>query len=164
MPADTIVESKNGTGKTLAFVVPTLMRLRPEHDRLQCVVLAPTREIAVQIQQCFRKVGRRFPPSKKYRQIFVILVPVVRRALSVSPWRHDHLSSDLAAATFTFFDCALLFLATFRSSVFCTRFGLIFPSHLRSTSCSVISTEAISSPLVTYLGLGYLCVHNICHL
>lgn len=63
MFVDTIVEAKNGTGKTLTFVIPTLMRLKVEQSHLQSIVLAPTREIAVQIQQCFKKVGQ-FLPGK----------------------------------------------------------------------------------------------------
>lgn len=55
---DTIVEAKNGTGKTLTFVIPTLMRLKIEQSNLQTIILAPTREIAVQIQQCIKKVGQ----------------------------------------------------------------------------------------------------------
>lgn len=58
---DTIVEAKNGTGKTLTFVIPTLIRLKLEQDHLQTIILAPTREIAVQIQQCFKKVGQHLP-------------------------------------------------------------------------------------------------------
>lgn len=61
--ADTIVEAKNGTGKTLSFVIPTLVRLKVDQSNLQTIVLAPTREIAVQIQQCFKKVGQ-FLPGK----------------------------------------------------------------------------------------------------
>lgn len=63
MFVDTIVEAKNGTGKTLTFVIPTLMRLKVEQSHLQSIILAPTREIAVQIQQCFKKVGQ-FLPGK----------------------------------------------------------------------------------------------------
>jgi superfamily II DNA/RNA helicase len=58
---DTIVEAKNGTGKTLSFVIPTLVRLKVDQSNLQTIVLAPTREIAVQIQQCFKKVGQYLP-------------------------------------------------------------------------------------------------------
>lgn len=55
---DTIVEAKNGTGKTLTFVIPILMRLKIDQRNLQTIILAPTREIAVQIQQCIKKVGQ----------------------------------------------------------------------------------------------------------
>ncbi|XP_025421483.1 probable ATP-dependent RNA helicase ddx20 [Sipha flava] len=61
---DTIVEAKNGTGKTLSFVIPTLVRLKVDQSNLQTIVLAPTREIAVQIQQCFKKVGQYLPDLK----------------------------------------------------------------------------------------------------
>lgn len=61
---DTIVEAKNGTGKTLTFVIPTLFRLKLNQSVLQTIILAPTREIAVQIQQCFKKVGQHMPGMK----------------------------------------------------------------------------------------------------
>uniref|UniRef100_A0A2S2PUL9 RNA helicase n=1 Tax=Schizaphis graminum TaxID=13262 RepID=A0A2S2PUL9_SCHGA len=61
---DTIVEAKNGTGKTLTFVIPTLIKLKLEQNHLQTIILAPTREIAVQIQQCFKKVGQHLPGLK----------------------------------------------------------------------------------------------------
>ncbi|XP_050520403.1 DEAD-box ATP-dependent RNA helicase CshA-like isoform X2 [Daktulosphaira vitifoliae] len=61
---DTIVEAKNGTGKTLTFVIPILMKLKVDQPNLQSIVLAPTREIAVQIQQCFKKVGTYIPDLK----------------------------------------------------------------------------------------------------
>jgi len=61
---DTVVEAKNGTGKTLTFVIPTLMRLKIEQSCLQTIILAPTREIAVQIQQCFKKVGQHLSGKK----------------------------------------------------------------------------------------------------
>lgn len=55
---DTVIKAKNGTGKTLTFVLPTLMKLKLEKNQLQAIVLAPTREIAFQIQQCFNQVGQ----------------------------------------------------------------------------------------------------------
>jgi len=67
---DTIVEAKNGTGKTLTFVIPTLIRLKLEQVHLQTIILAPTREIAVQIQQCFKKVGQHLPGTYKKTLFF----------------------------------------------------------------------------------------------
>jgi len=67
---DTIVEAKNGTGKTLTFVIPTLIRLKLEQVHLQTIILAPTREIAVQIQQCFKKVGQHLPGTFKKTLFF----------------------------------------------------------------------------------------------
>ena len=60
---DLIGIAQTGTGKTAAFALPILHRLsqaakRP--DRLACrvLVLSPTRELAGQIEQSFRKYGR----------------------------------------------------------------------------------------------------------
>lgn len=58
MFTDTVIEAKNGTGKTLTFVIPTLIKLKLEQSYLQSIILTPTREIAFQIQQCFNQVGR----------------------------------------------------------------------------------------------------------
>ncbi|HLO98787.1 MAG TPA: DEAD/DEAH box helicase, partial [Fimbriimonas sp.] len=51
---DTIGIAQTGTGKTLAFGVPTLMRLTQTG---QALILAPTRELAMQIDSALRFVG-----------------------------------------------------------------------------------------------------------
>ncbi|WP_236634884.1 DEAD/DEAH box helicase [Alteribacter lacisalsi] len=44
-----VVQSQTGTGKTLAFVLPMLERIDTSSDEVQGLILAPTRELAVQI-------------------------------------------------------------------------------------------------------------------
>lgn len=46
---DLIVKAPTGTGKTFAFGIPVLERLKPDKENVQAVILAPTRELAVQI-------------------------------------------------------------------------------------------------------------------
>ncbi|WP_195575812.1 DEAD/DEAH box helicase [Paenibacillus sp. 1001270B_150601_E10] len=46
---DVLAQSQTGTGKTLAYLLPVLMKLRPEEKRTQAVVVAPTQELAMQI-------------------------------------------------------------------------------------------------------------------
>lgn len=46
---DLHAQAQTGTGKTLAFGIPLLMRIDKEKKHPQAVVLAPTRELAVQI-------------------------------------------------------------------------------------------------------------------
>jgi ATP-dependent RNA helicase DeaD len=53
---DLIVRSKTGSGKTLAFLLPIMQQLQPEG--LQALILAPTRELAVQIEKEIRKFGK----------------------------------------------------------------------------------------------------------
>ena len=47
------LNSETGTGKTLAYLLPIVSRLEVQRDATQVVVLAPTHELAIQIQhQC----------------------------------------------------------------------------------------------------------------
>ncbi|MFW6110813.1 MAG: DEAD/DEAH box helicase [Thermoproteota archaeon] len=48
---DVIGQAKTGTGKTAAFGVPMVERLNPEDNRVQAVVLEPTRELAKQVAE-----------------------------------------------------------------------------------------------------------------
>lgn len=52
---DLIAESPTGTGKTLAYIIPLLERIDPQRKNLQAVILAPTRELVMQIQQEIQK-------------------------------------------------------------------------------------------------------------
>lgn len=59
---DVLAIAQTGTGKTAAFVIPLLelinRRKRANRaDGIKCVVLAPTRELAVQIEKVFNEIG-----------------------------------------------------------------------------------------------------------
>lgn len=53
---DIIGQSQTGTGKTAAFGIPILERINPEDRRLQALILCPTRELAIQVSEEFRKL------------------------------------------------------------------------------------------------------------
>ena len=53
---DIIGQSQTGTGKTAAFGIPLLERINPEDRRLQALILCPTRELALQVSEEFRKL------------------------------------------------------------------------------------------------------------
>jgi ATP-dependent RNA helicase DeaD len=55
---DLIVQSQTGTGKTAAFAIPLLELVSPEKPFVQALVLVPTRELAIQVGNDFRKIGR----------------------------------------------------------------------------------------------------------
>lgn len=46
---DIIGQAQTGTGKTAAFSLPLLERLDPEKSKIQAIILAPTRELAIQV-------------------------------------------------------------------------------------------------------------------
>ena len=48
---DTIAQAQSGTGKTVTFAVAILQRLEVEVQECQALILAPTRELAQQIQK-----------------------------------------------------------------------------------------------------------------
>ena len=53
---DIIGQSQTGTGKTAAFGIPLLERINPDDRRLQALILCPTRELAIQVSEEFRKL------------------------------------------------------------------------------------------------------------
>ena len=55
---DIIGAAQTGTGKTAAFALPTLARLGPAGGKPRCLVLVPTRELAIQVDENFRKYGK----------------------------------------------------------------------------------------------------------
>lgn len=55
---DIILLSPTGSGKTLAFTLPVMKMLKPSTGRVQCVVIAPSRELVVQIAGVMREVGQ----------------------------------------------------------------------------------------------------------
>lgn len=54
---DAIVQSQTGTGKTLAFLLPLLEKIKPQADVAQGLVVTPTRELAIQIAKVADYLG-----------------------------------------------------------------------------------------------------------
>ncbi|KAI9738342.1 MAG: DExD/H-box ATP-dependent RNA helicase dhh1 [Cirrosporium novae-zelandiae] len=55
---DILARAKNGTGKTAAFVIPTLERINPKNPKTQALILVPTRELALQTSQVCKTLGK----------------------------------------------------------------------------------------------------------
>ncbi|WP_376696228.1 DEAD/DEAH box helicase [Wenzhouxiangella sp. EGI_FJ10305] len=51
---DVLGQAQTGTGKTAAFALPILARLKPGEARPAALVLAPTRELAIQVAEAFQ--------------------------------------------------------------------------------------------------------------
>ncbi|MEH6537990.1 MAG: DEAD/DEAH box helicase [Psychroserpens sp.] len=63
---NTILLSPTGTGKTLAFSLPLLKFLDPESKEVQALILVPSRELAIQIEQVIRSMGSGYKVNAVY--------------------------------------------------------------------------------------------------
>ena len=58
---DVLGQAQTGTGKTAAFALPILSRLDQRKTRPQALVLAPTRELAIQVAEAFQRYATHLP-------------------------------------------------------------------------------------------------------
>ncbi|MBX4205207.1 MAG: DEAD/DEAH box helicase, partial [Candidatus Doudnabacteria bacterium] len=49
--------AQTGTGKTLAFGIPMIQRLAQSGGKMKGLVILPTRELALQVDETLRKIG-----------------------------------------------------------------------------------------------------------
>jgi ATP-dependent RNA helicase DeaD len=68
---DLIVQSRTGSGKTGAFLLPLLELLDPRIDGAQALILTPTRELANQIHQAFLDLHEGTPESNRIKTALV---------------------------------------------------------------------------------------------
>ena len=64
--ANTVLLSPTGTGKTLGFSLPLLKYLDSDCHEVQALILVPTRELAIQIEQVIRTMGSGFKVNAVY--------------------------------------------------------------------------------------------------
>ncbi|KGR15817.1 ATP-dependent RNA helicase DHH1 [Candida albicans P57072] len=55
---DILARAKNGTGKTASFIIPCLQLVKPKLNKVQALILVPTRELALQTSQVVRTLGK----------------------------------------------------------------------------------------------------------
>lgn len=63
---NTVLLSPTGTGKTLAFLLPILPLLDSKLEQIQVLILVPSRELAIQIEQVVREMGTGFKTNAVY--------------------------------------------------------------------------------------------------
>lgn len=63
---DILLLSPTGSGKTLAFLLAVLELLDKESNQVQCLILTPSRELAIQIEQVWKKMSTGFKVSCCY--------------------------------------------------------------------------------------------------
>ena len=63
---EVILLSPTGTGKTLAFLLPIIEELDVNSKEIQVLILVPSRELAIQIEQVTRDMGSGFKANAVY--------------------------------------------------------------------------------------------------
>jgi ATP-dependent RNA helicase DeaD len=58
---DVLGQAQTGTGKTAAFALPLLSRIDLDRRQVQVLVLAPTRELAIQVAEAFQRYAAHLP-------------------------------------------------------------------------------------------------------
>ena len=58
---DVLGQAQTGTGKTAAFALPVLSRIDVKNPAVQALVLAPTRELAIQVAEAFQRYATHIP-------------------------------------------------------------------------------------------------------
>ncbi|MGB0524186.1 MAG: DEAD/DEAH box helicase [Flammeovirgaceae bacterium] len=64
--SEIVLLSPTGTGKTLAFLLPIFAELDPNNPDVQALVLTPSRELAIQIEQVARDMGTGYKVNAVY--------------------------------------------------------------------------------------------------
>ena len=63
---DVLLLAPTGSGKTLAFLLPILKQLEPQVLGVQCLIIAPSRELAIQIESVWKKMATGFKVTACY--------------------------------------------------------------------------------------------------
>jgi superfamily II DNA/RNA helicase len=63
---DSLLLSPTGSGKTLAFLLAVLELMQEDNNTVQCLILTPSRELAIQIEQVWKKMSTGFKVSCCY--------------------------------------------------------------------------------------------------
>ncbi len=61
-----VLLAPTGSGKTLAYLLPVLNQLREDAPGVQCLILSPTRELAIQIERVWQKMSTGFKVNTCY--------------------------------------------------------------------------------------------------
>lgn len=63
---EVVLLSPTGTGKTLAFLLPLIKELDKNCKEIQTIIIVPSRELAIQIEQVMREMGTGFKVNAVY--------------------------------------------------------------------------------------------------
>ncbi|TSJ45726.1 DEAD/DEAH box helicase [Fluviicola chungangensis] len=87
---DVLGIAPTGSGKTASYVLPILTQLskaeKAKNRHIQSLILVPTRELAIQVEEVFKEFARSFPEPQKVKAVYggVSINPQMKAMMGVS--------------------------------------------------------------------------------
>ncbi|HEC89240.1 MAG TPA: DEAD/DEAH box helicase, partial [Thermoplasmatales archaeon] len=85
---DVVAQAETGSGKTIAFVLPILERINVK-NKVQVLVLTPTRELCIQVTTVFRELGK----------VIGVKTSSIYGGVAIAPQIRNIRDSDIIVAT-----------------------------------------------------------------
>ena len=115
---ETILLSPTGTGKTLAFLLPIIANLDSNCNEVQAIILAPSRELAIQIEQVAREMGSGFKTNAVYGgRLFTKDKQDLKHRPAILIGTPGRIADHLRRDTFTVYDVKTIVLDEFDKSL-----------------------------------------------
>ncbi|KUP30820.1 MULTISPECIES: DEAD/DEAH box helicase [Bacillus] len=142
---DVIAESPTGTGKTLAYALPVLERIKPDQKHPQAVILAPSRELVMQIFQVIQdwKMG------SELRAVSLIGGANVKKQVEKLKKNHPHIIVGTPGRVFELIQAKKLKMHEVKTIVLDETDQLVLPEH-RETIKQIIKTTLRDRQLLCF--------------
>ncbi|MBU8724307.1 MULTISPECIES: DEAD/DEAH box helicase [Bacillus] len=141
---DVIAESPTGTGKTLAYALPVLERIKPEQKHPQAVILAPSRELVMQIFQVIQD----WKAGSELRAVSLIGGANVKKQVEKLK-KHPHIIVGTPGRVFELIKAKKLKMHEVKTIVLDEADQLILPEH-RETIKQIIKTTLRDRQLLCF--------------
>ncbi|MCY8981696.1 DEAD/DEAH box helicase [Bacillus halotolerans] len=142
---DVIAESPTGTGKTLAYALPVLERIRPDQKHPQAVILAPSRELVMQIFQVIQD----WKTGSELRAVSLIGGANVKKQVEKLKKNHPHIIVGTPGRVFELIQAKKLKMHEVKTIVLDETDQLVLPEH-RETIKQIIKTTLRDRQLLCF--------------
>ena len=113
-----VLLSPTGTGKTLAFLLPIITNLRHDCEEVQAIILAPSRELAIQIEKVARDMATGFKTNVVYGgRLFSKDKQELKHRPAILVGTPGRVADHLRRDTFTIYDVKTVVLDEFDKSL-----------------------------------------------
>lgn len=142
---DVIAESPTGTGKTLAYALPVLERIKPDRKHPQAVILAPSRELVMQIFQVIQD----WKTGSELRAVSLIGGANVKKQVEKLKKNHPHIIVGTPGRVFELIQAKKLKMHEVKTIVLDETDQLVLPEH-RETIKQIIKTTLRDRQLLCF--------------